>query len=508
MSSLEIRSQLHAYTIRELFSRNRDFGYRELHPDRVALDLGIFHFGLGQRRALDDRPHDRLGAAIERAVGGEFHQLAGDLRVGEIRSDAGDVRIEVSNGRLVSATGQTSAQALSAEQLSKVSRALKLTANDGAATAAQASIATFEAQVTQAYGLYSALIRNGSVDGSGAFRLNDAAIPLYQAFADAALGRTASAQEVKTYAAGRYAAYAGAFEIAYGAGWATQARFQPATLQSNYSFRTTDADAASGIANRIAGDAVWTDRQLVSAINQSALQPTSGSVGNGTALVVGRDVTLVTAGSIGSLAADMQVSLDSIRNGTISDAELAALSVATTPGSVKIMGRRQDGSLVEVTDLGNVPNGVTLARVDVSQTAPLFINATGTFNASAQGDIYVQATANVPSSSTPRSAGATLNLGAISATGTVNLQAPLAITVATQADGTTPRSPVQIQTGGDLVLVAGGGGIGSTTTPDRSPKGCMIFLFSTKGMSLPSSSLVVTARPSALIASMIFLRAS
>jgi hypothetical protein len=392
-------------------------------------------------------------------------QLAGDLRVGEIRSDAGDVRIEVSNGRLVSATGQTSAQALSAEQLSKVSRALKLTANDGAATAAQASIATFEAQVTQAYGLYSALIRNGSVDGNGAFRLNDAAIPFYQAFADAALGRTASAQEVKTYAAGRYAAYAGAFEIAYGAGWATQARFQPATLQSNYSFRTTDADAASGIANRIAGDAVWTDRQLVSAINQSALQPTSGSVGNGTALVVGRDVTLVTAGSIGSLAADMQVSLDSIRNGTISDAELAALSVATTPGSVKIMGRRQDGSLVEVTDLGNVPNGVTLARVDVSQTAPLFINATGTFNASAQGDIYVQATANVPSSSTPRSAGATLNLGAISATGTVNLQAPLAITVATQADGTTPRSPVQIQTGGDLVLVAGGGGIGSTATP-------------------------------------------
>ncbi len=415
-------------------------------------------------------------------------QLAGDLRVGEIRSDAGDVRIEVSNGRLVSATGQTSAQALSAEQLSKVSRALKLTANDGAATAAQASIATFEAQVTQAYGLYSALIRNGSVDGNGAFRLNDAAIPLYQAFADAALGRTASAQEVKTYAAGRYAAYAGAFEIAYGAGWATQARFQPATLQSNYSFRTTDADAASGIANRIAGDAVWTDRQLVSAINQSALQPTSGSVGNGTALVVGRDVTLVTAGSIGSLAADMQVSLDSIRNGTISDAELAALSVATTPGSVKIMGRRQDGSLVEVTDLGNVPNGVTLARVDVSQTAPLFINATGTFNASAQGDIYVQATANVPSSSTPRSAGATLNLGAISATGTVNLQAPLAITVATQADGTTPRSPVQIQTGGDLVLVAGGGGIGSTATPDlpdRWPAGLRLGRRGRRGAGRP-----------------------
>ncbi|MCZ8045060.1 MAG: leukotoxin LktA family filamentous adhesin [Beijerinckiaceae bacterium] len=385
-------------------------------------------------------------------------QLAGDLRVGEIRSHAGNVRIDVNAGRLVSATGQTSAQALSAEQLSQVSRALKLTAGDGAAAAAQASIATFETQVTQAYGLYAALIRNGSVDGNGIFRLSDAAVPLYQAFADAALGRTASAQEVKDYAAARYTAYAGAFETAYGAGWSTQARFQPATLQSNYSFRTTDADAATGLATRIAGDAVWTDRQLVSAINQSALQPASGVVGNGTALVIGHDVTLNIAGSIGSLAPDMAIALSDIRNGSISSDQLAALAVATTPGTVKIMGQRPDGSLVEVADLNQVPAGVTLVRVDVKQTTPLFINATGTFSGSAQGDVYVQSTG------TPNSAGGTLTIGRVTATGTVNLQAPQAITVATAAGGTTPRNAVQIQTGGDLVLVAGGGGIGSAST--------------------------------------------
>ncbi|HEY5796434.1 MAG TPA: leukotoxin LktA family filamentous adhesin [Bosea sp. (in: a-proteobacteria)] len=391
-------------------------------------------------------------------------QLAGDLRVGEIKSEAGDVRIDVNTGRLVSATGQTSAQALSAEQLSQVSRALKLTSADGADAAAQASIAAFEKQVTQSYGLYSALIRNGSVS-NGVFTLNTNARVLYQAFANAELGRTASPDEVSAYAARRYAAYASVFETAYGSGWTSMARFNPATLVSNYSFSTQATDAAAGLTTRIAGDAPWTDRQLVSAINQSALQPASGVVGNGTALVVGHDVTLNIAGSIGSLAPDMQVSLDSIRNGSISDAQLAALSVATTPGTVKIMGQRSDGSLVEVSDLQNVPAGVTLTRVDVKQTAPLFINATGTFSASAQGDVYVQATTNVQSSTTPRSAGGTLTLGAITATGTVSLQAPQGIVVGTQADGTTPRNPVQIRTNGDLVLVAGGGGIGSAATP-------------------------------------------
>ena len=42
----------------------------------------VFDFGLGQRGLLDDAPHHRLRAAIERAVLGEFHDLAGDLRLG------------------------------------------------------------------------------------------------------------------------------------------------------------------------------------------------------------------------------------------------------------------------------------------------------------------------------------------------------------------------------------------------------------------------------------------
>ena len=50
--------------------------------------------------------------------------------------------------------------------------------------------------------------------------------------------------------------------------------------------------------------------------------------------------------------------------------------------------------------------------------------------------------------------------------------------------------------------------IGSMTTCDRSPKGCMIFLASTNGIASPSSSVVITARPSALMSATILLRAS
>ncbi len=404
----------------------------------------------------------RTGGVVNLSARGDIgvQQLsqAGDLRVGLISSTTGDVRIDVAGGRLVSATGQTAAQALTADQIAAVSRRLKLTAADGADAAAQASVAKFETQVTQTYGLYTALIGNGSVTG-GRFVLSAGAIPLYQAFADAELGHAASTQEVLDYAARRYDAYASVFSTAYGASWSALARFNPAAPQANYSFSATASDAASGLVTRIAGDAVWTDRQLVSAINVSALQPGNASVGNGTALVVGRDVTLNIAGNIGSLAPDAAVSLASIRDGTISDANLAVLASASTPGSVKIVGQTAAGARVEVADLNSVAAGVTLTNVEIKQTAPLFISATGTFSGSAQGDIYLQST------STGQSGGNNLKLGQVTATGTVNLQAVGAVTVATASNGTTPLSATQIQAGGDLVLVAGGGSIGSSATP-------------------------------------------
>ena len=74
--------------------RLRAGGDRELHPDRVALVVLVLDLGLGQRGALDHRPHHRLGAAIELARHRELQQLAGDARLGvEVHRRVGIVEI-------------------------------------------------------------------------------------------------------------------------------------------------------------------------------------------------------------------------------------------------------------------------------------------------------------------------------------------------------------------------------------------------------------------------------
>ena len=57
-------------------------GDRELGPDLVGDVVAVLDLGLGQGGLLDHRPHDRLRAAIEHAVGGELQKLGGNGRLG------------------------------------------------------------------------------------------------------------------------------------------------------------------------------------------------------------------------------------------------------------------------------------------------------------------------------------------------------------------------------------------------------------------------------------------
>ena len=56
--------------------------HRKLHPHRIAGVILVLDLGFGERGLLHHAPHHRLRAAIERAVRGELHQLARDLRLG------------------------------------------------------------------------------------------------------------------------------------------------------------------------------------------------------------------------------------------------------------------------------------------------------------------------------------------------------------------------------------------------------------------------------------------
>ncbi len=58
--------------------------YRKLHPHLVRDIVFVLDLGLRQGGLLHHRPHHRLGAAIERAVLRELHQLARDLRLRRI----------------------------------------------------------------------------------------------------------------------------------------------------------------------------------------------------------------------------------------------------------------------------------------------------------------------------------------------------------------------------------------------------------------------------------------
>ena len=60
------------------------FGHRKLDPDGIAFHVVIFDFGFRQRRTLHHAPHDGLGATVQLAGHGEFHQFPGNGRLGII----------------------------------------------------------------------------------------------------------------------------------------------------------------------------------------------------------------------------------------------------------------------------------------------------------------------------------------------------------------------------------------------------------------------------------------
>ena len=159
-------------------------------------------------------------------------------------------------------------------------------------------------------------------------------------------------------------------------------------------------------------------------------------------------MTLNASGGIGKLAAPVVVSLADLQAGTLTDSQKAALALATAPGDVLLQGKDAMGNIVTF-ELGKQPAGVTLTGLSLTQTAPLFVAATGTFNATAGSNVYLQSTG---------SAGQDLFIGRVTTTGgEINITAPRNI----QSAGTS--SP-QIVTPGNLTLLAGTGDLGTASS--------------------------------------------
>ena len=444
-----------------------------------------------------------LGAVVSASAYGDvgLSNQVGDLRIGLIASTTGDIYLANTHGAVLDAASQTAADVLTAAQIATIDTLLGLT-GQGAIDRENATQAAFIAQVNndaaQVRGLlghgtvaagvvytattidsatlafYTALYQstlvqaaraptgngvvtppteaqviafaNGLQAANGSFQLSSdpATLQVYQAIANASLGTgaTASAAQVQAYANNLYQTYASVLNEAYGAGWQ-----QSVTTTTPFTATTNPAL----LANFKLSNAYANVQQLTDAVDQSALQPAATSVGEGVANIVGRNVTITAVDGVGQLGAPVPIAISDLMAGTLTTAQQAAIAVATTPGSVIVSGTGPGGAAVTNIDVTKVATGVTPTTLNVTQTDPLFINATGTLSVTSGSIAYVQST------SAPNGNGATLTIGSVVAPTAVSLEAPNSII---QGAATTGAAIFT----GNLSLAAGSGNIGTSTT--------------------------------------------
>ena len=409
-----------------------------------------------------------LGGALTASALNDIsvEQDTGDLIINTISSTAGDVVVDVTNGGILDARSQTPAQVLSDSQIEQVWSNLQLRSDDGTATTPSSAalsddhtIAVFENQVDVNYLQYWQLLDNGTVQ-NGTYSLDSTgtagqmALQLFRPRTAAALeaadnnSNPADANptdaQIEAYALGVYLQTVTFLNGNLPANWMNLPDFQ--TFNPNYQYTATPAQVTS--LTQYSG---WTEAELTYTVSSTGLSSaaTSTPVGTTTPNVSGQNVTLDASGGIGELAAPVTVSVADLQSGNLTEAQKAALALATAPGDVLLQGTDATGNTVTF-ELGHQPIGVTLTGLSITQTAPLFVAATGTFNATAGSSVYLQSTG---------SSGQDLLIGRVKAGGDLNITAPQNI----QSAGTASR---QIITPGNLTLLAGTGDLGTdSSTP-------------------------------------------
>ena len=389
-----------------------------------------------------------LSGEVDVAALNSIHlaQPAGDMVVGAIASLNGDVTLDVPGGAVLDASQATPASVLSAKQVGSIWSTLHLTAATGSAANADAtSVAPVEAMVVSDYRQYWLLLGSGSVAG-GVVTLSAHGLDLYRTQAAGSLGTaTATDAQVQGFANALYGKFTSVFAGNLGAGWQSTSDF--AARNTNFAYTLSTAQVTA-----LEQGGTWTKSQLLDVISLTALQPSANStVGLGKPNVSGLNVTINAgggaSGGIGQLAGAINLTLQEIKDGTLSDTQKAALALAHTPGEISIYGTDANGHPITIP-VGALTAADTVLGIDIRQVAPLFVAAPGVFNATSGSLLYVQATNN------------DLTVGHIAAGGEVTLTAPEAILSAGLA---TPQ--LTINGPGNLTLLAGTGGIGTQAAP-------------------------------------------
>ncbi len=373
--------------------------------------------------------------------------FGGDIWVGSIVSDVGDVSLTARNGGIYDARLLTSSTTLSPTQAQAVWTRLGLNSTSSASNIA----ASLQNQVNAAYTQYWQLLSVGTVS-NGVYTLNASAVALYWPLAAAANNlNPASAPDVgltQAYVASRYSSAAQLFTTYVGSNWQSAAEFTTQSSTWNYTI-----DPTSTFYKNLVTNTQWSTDQLTYAINAAALAAPSGAqVGAVSPNISAHNITLnAAAGGIGQTVAPIEIPYQyfkylytngsaSYTNGSTSPAlqyYAQALGSANTPGDITLLNLY--GQLLQPTD-PNLNND--LFWISIAQTNPLYLTATGAVAGKASGSVYVQANGD-------------LNLGGLQSGADMRLAATGGIDAAAGSNTTTAA----LTTGGDLVINAGSGSV-------------------------------------------------
>jgi hypothetical protein len=413
---------------------------------------------------IQARPTALLGGATSGGVvnvegSGAVHlvQRGADLLAGTIRSVGSDVTVTVIDGGMLDARGQTASGVLSSAQVAASWARLGLTGGDADAQAL-ATVATFKRTVEVTYQDLWRLRLNGTYTADDQYALSTASIARYLPGASAALGRLATDDEVKAYAAYLYRRAVAFFDNAdvaadatfrqplikaplpsslgpvLGAGWRSLAAFT--TYVPGFSHTVTPEQETE-----LKKNAKWTEAELTTALDATGAAP----VGVGSPNIVGNNVTLTVSRGIGRSGAVVTIAIADLRNGTLTNEQKAALALATAPGDAMLVGTTPGNATERRWVVSGQPDDAIITRVELGRTAPLFVDVTGVLNATAGHHAFLQGTSE------------SLRIGKVTAGGDVRLTSRVDLVAA--GPGT------QVETPGNVYLSAGSGSIAGSAAP-------------------------------------------
>jgi filamentous hemagglutinin family protein len=368
--------------------------------------------------------HGVLNATANRGI--YLHETEGDSWVGSIRSETGDVWLRVEQGSLYDAGRRLASDTLDETQRKAVWEKLRLTEAYGAEDNIYAtSVKPFQDLVDASYREYWQLKALGSVSGSE-FVLDAGNLAFMRPLAELKLGVSGLTDaQVQQFASERFAELESFFSNNVAGDWRSQSAFQ--SYDALFAYTASAAQIES-----LTSDAIWTENELLYAIELAALRPSSGtSVGSAEPNLTGRHVTVQVAGDVGQLADALLIDLADLKSGALSAEQAAALALANAPGDV-VFNRNDAGEVVSLS---------------VSRTAPFYVEASERFDADVTGSLYLQSAGD-------------LKIGSVSAGENARLAAAGSI-LAAEGSGFG-----QFQVGQDLTLQAGTGSLGTGESVD------------------------------------------